>query len=162
MTTASTETIEDIEEVLGMKNTKVVKSTTVRPNITYQVAGLHLSDYDSEGEIDFLAFFKSFDPKYEGLQTCEMPWKTLSGIIYCSSFREIQDVADKLQKLQIPFTCFTSKDEKRFDNFEQWMSNEKPIMVATTGCFGLGIVKDGLKFVMHVRMPENLRAFYQV
>lgn len=52
--------------------------------------------------------------------------------------------------------------DEKFENYDMWMSNEIPIMVATSESFGLGIVKPEVKFVIHTSAPSNLRAYYQV
>lgn len=154
LTTASAGAIKNISESLGMVNAKTIKSTSVRYNIFYEAFCV------DQREIDFLAYFKSLDP--EMLESNEMPWENLSGIIYCIKIAELEGVFEKLQNLNIPSTFFHGEDENRFSNYNDWISNKKPIMVATRASFGLGIVKENLKFVIHLGVSTNLQAFYQV
>jgi hypothetical protein len=62
----------------------------------------------------------------------------------------------------MPVVKFYAAYDNRFNDFEDWMSDKVPIIVATTESFGLGIVKPFVKFVIHADVPKDLRAYYQV
>lgn len=156
LTTASFETIGAIQMALGMENPKIIQSTSVKENISYDAV-----QFEGEVEsIDFLGFIKVMAPDFESLKAKEMP----SGIIYCTTVEDLEKVLKSLAQLNIPATSFHAKMDfnARFENYDDWMADKIPIIVATTESFGLGIVKRYVKFVIHVSVPKNLRAYYQV
>lgn len=154
LTTASKEVIADIQEKLGMTKPTVIRSSSVRKDIFYEAHML------KDGETVDLNFIKALTPDFDSLKQQEIP----SGIIYCSTVIEIEDTLKALKKLEIPATSFHAKisSEERFENYNDWMADNVPVMVATTESFGLGIIKQHVKFVVHVSVPKNLRAYYQV
>lgn len=156
LTTASKATIDNIRDVLGMKNPKIIQASSVKTNIVYEA--VCMNEEDEVEQIDFLAFFKTVSPDFDKLKSKEM----LSGIIYCRTNSEIDKILKVLEGQKVPATDFQSKDVHRFEKYDEWMSDKIPIMVTTTECFGLGIVKARVKFVVHVNVPKNMRGFYQV
>lgn len=151
LTTASPETINAIADELGMPESKtIIEGSSIRKNIFYDAVELP--------ESNILEFIRTFTPDFEKLKPKEMP----SGIIFCTSVKEVKNILEMLEVFNILATSFYAKLEQRFENYDNWMSNAVPVMVATTESFGLGIFKDDVKFVIHVGAPKNLRAYYQV
>ena len=158
LTTASKPDTKKIQENLGMINPTTIRASSVKANIFYDAVELK----DDEN-IDFLKFFKQMAPDFETLKAKDM----LTGIIYCLTFKQLEATVKALEDLNVPnlnVTTFHSKlnAKNRFENYEDWMSNKAPVMVATTESFGLGIVKIHVRFVIHTNVPKNLRAYYQV
>lgn len=156
LTTASSETIHAIQMALGMVTPKIVQSTSVKQNIRYDAV-----QFDGKIEkIDFLGFIKSLAPDFESLKVKAIP----SGIIYCTTVDDLEEVLQTLTQLKIPATSFHAKMDRntRFKNYDDWIADKIPIIVATTESFGLGIVNRNVKFVIHASVPKNLRAYYQV
>lgn len=155
LTTGSDSTLKEIQQKLGLESPKIIKSSCIKENIFYQVTELN-----ADQEINFLDFFKFLAPDFESLKAKEMP----TGIIYCQTYAEIEKTVAELVKLEVPATVFHAKldIDTRFENYDDWSSDKYPIIVATAESFGLGIVKSCVKFVLHVNVPKNLRAYYQV
>ncbi len=85
-----------------------------------------------------------------------------SGIIYCSSRKAVEEVTASLQMKGYPATRYHAglSAEERLANQEAFVSDEKPLMVATNA-FGMGIDKSNVKFVLHYNMPKNIENYYQ-
>lgn len=154
LTTASRETIAKIIQKLGMaEEATIVEASSVRSNIFYDVIKL-----PAFGKIDFLRYMKRIIPEFEPLQPEKMP----SGIIYCSTNETVEKICKTLAELSIPATTYYGTLQNRSSNYEAWSHQDVAIMVATTESFGLGIVNQCVKFVIHADLPKNLRSYYQV
>lgn len=85
-----------------------------------------------------------------------------SGIIYCLSRREVNELTERLQDdgiSALPYHAGLS-DRKRTENQEQFIRDHVQIMVATIA-FGMGINKPDVRFVIHYNLPRNLESYYQ-
>lgn len=155
LTTGDEETLAKIELSFGMTNAVRIIGSPDKPNIFYEIIQI-----EDDQEIDLLKFFEELAPDFTTLKAKEMP----SGIIYCQTYEELDKIVERLAALHVPSTVFHSKLKSsiRFDNYDNWVGDKFPIIVATTESFGLGIVKKCVKFVLHVSTPKNLRAYYQV
>ncbi|WP_040281013.1 RecQ family ATP-dependent DNA helicase [Psychroserpens damuponensis] len=139
--TAKPEVIEETIKALDFIAPKVFKASFTRPNISYQV--LHSEDkiYDLEQQLK----------THQG-----------SSIIYVRSRKMSIQIHNILEKKGFSSTFFhggiPTKDKT--DRLNQWMHNQKEIMVATTA-FGMGIDKPDVKTVIHINLPESLESYYQ-
>lgn len=158
LTTASTGTLNEIQSLLGMKEPTIIQSSSVKTNIFYEVTCV--DDALPVGELDFLKTIEKLAPDYKTLKQKELP----SGIIYCRTVAEVNDVLAALETKNISATSFygSMDSRQRFENYDSWISDKVPVMVATSESFGLGIVKPRVKFVIHTSAPRNVRAYYQV
>jgi ATP-dependent DNA helicase RecQ len=85
-----------------------------------------------------------------------------SGIIYCLSRRQVEELAFKLQRDRIsalPYHAGLS-DKERTSNQTRFIRDDVQIMVATIA-FGMGINKPDVRFVIHYDLPRNLEGYYQ-
>ena len=120
---------------------KIFKASFTRANISYQV--LHSEDkiYDLEQLLK----------RHKG-----------ASIIYVRSRKMSIEIHNILEKKGFSSTFFhggiPTKDKN--SRLDQWMNNQKEIMVATTA-FGMGIDKPDVKTVIHVNLPESLESYYQ-
>ncbi|TGC09774.1 DNA helicase RecQ [Methanolobus halotolerans] len=85
-----------------------------------------------------------------------------SGIIYCQSRRNVDNIAARLRKDHfnaLPYHAGLS-DSQRETNQERFIKDDVDIIVATVA-FGMGIDKSNVRFVIHHDLPKNLEGYYQ-
>lgn len=85
-----------------------------------------------------------------------------SGIIYCLSKKETEDIADALQNhgyMALAYHAGLSKEvrEKTQDAF---IHGTIPIICATVA-FGMGIDKPDVRYVIHYDLPKTIESYYQ-
>ena len=139
--TAKPKVIEDTIKALDFINPQLFKASFTRPNIAYQVVQSEDKIYDLEQQLK----------KHKG-----------SSIIYVRSRKMTVEIHNILEKRGFSATFFhggiPTKDKQ--ERLNQWMNNQKEIMVATTA-FGMGIDKPDVKTVIHINLPESLESYYQ-
>jgi len=85
-----------------------------------------------------------------------------SGIIYCMSRRQVEELAAKLTAdnvAALPYHAGLSGDV-RSANQTRFIRDDVQIMVATVA-FGMGIDKPDVRFVIHYDLPKNIESYYQ-
>lgn len=85
-----------------------------------------------------------------------------SGIVYCSSRRKTEALAEFLRDSGIKALAYHAGMEpadrsRHQDNFLQ----EDGVVVVATVAFGMGIDKPDVRFVLHADMPANIESYYQ-
>ena len=88
--------------------------------------------------------------------------KEESGIIYCFSRRQVDELADDLQAYGYSVRPYHAgmTEQDRNANQEAFIRDEVQIIVATVA-FGMGIDKPNVRFVIHYDLPKNIEAYYQ-
>lgn len=139
--TARPNVITDIIEHLDFINPKLFKASFRRPNIAYKV--IHADD-------------KLYQLQHL-LKTHKGP-----AIVYVRNRRASIDISKFLLQKGFSATFYhggiTNKEKQQ--RLQQWMAEQKLIMVATTA-FGMGIDKASVKTVIHYNLPESLESYYQ-
>lgn len=134
----------DVRSNLGIENGRMFSQSFNRPNLSYEV----------------LPKGKGMVNTFADLIKQRYPRK--SGIIYCLSRKNCEDVAKKLVDLGVRafhYHAGMAADE-RSEVQRKWQSNEYHVIVATIA-FGMGIDKADVRYVIHHTMPKSLEGYYQ-
>ncbi len=85
-----------------------------------------------------------------------------SGIIYCLSRRQVDDLTDYLAAHSFSVLPYHAglEDAERKRNQELFIRDDVQIIVATIA-FGMGINKPNVRFVIHYDLPQNIESYYQ-
>lgn len=139
--TAKDIVVKDTVEALDFIDAKIYKASFKRQNISYQV----INTEDKNYLLDYLL------RQYKG-----------PSIIYVRTRKATTEVQKFLEIKGFASTVFhggiTSKEKT--ERLNLWMSNQKPIMVATTA-FGMGIDKPDVKTIIHYNLPDSIESYYQ-
>lgn len=140
--TATEQVRSDIAANLGLKKPAIFLSSFNRPNIFLEV-----------------------QPKRNALDqviNCIKKHAGESGIIYCFSRRQVDELAQTLDKMGYSVLNYHAglTDEVRAKNQDLFIKDEVQIMVATVA-FGMGIDKPNVRFVINYDLPKSLEEYYQ-
>ncbi len=140
--TATKRVRTDIINQLSLRQPKVHVASFNRPNLYYEVVAKNKLSYN-----ELLKKVKS----YSG-----------SGIIYCLSRRNVDEITYRLQKDGISALPYHAglDDKVRSSNQTRFLRDDQQVMVATVA-FGMGINKPDVRFVIHYDIPRNLEGYYQ-
>ena len=135
---------EDLKHILNIPNAKVFKKSFFRDNLIIKI-----KDKDA----------KTFDNLLESLRN---QYRGKSGIIYCHSRKNCEDLYEKLRMRGISVEYFHAGLSKKTREQIQsdWIDNKKQVIIATIA-FGMGIDKPDVRFVIHYNMPQSLENYYQ-
>ena len=102
------------------------------------------------------------EDKYRGIREYLLAHPGSSGVIYCATRKNVEEVCDRLLADGFSATRYHAglSDEERRANQEAFTYDEAPIIVATNA-FGMGIDKSNVRFVLHYNMPKNMESYYQ-
>lgn len=140
--TATAEVRDDIVQALGLPEPFIKTTGFDRPNLYFAVE----------------------QPTFKGMKLLQLlnERKDKSGIVYCSTRKNVEEICDLLLSRGLPATRYHAgldPDERR-ENQDDFLYDRKTIMVATNA-FGMGIDKSNVSFVIHYNMPKNMESYYQ-
>ena len=140
--TATLRVREDIRRLLRLQNPEESVTGFDRPNLYFEV----------------LRPKRRFQTLTEILQ--EHP--SDSGVIYCSTRKNVEDVCEKLVGAGFAASRYHAglSDQERQRNQEDFQYDRARVMVATNA-FGMGIDKSNVRYVIHYNMPKSMEAYYQ-
>jgi ATP-dependent DNA helicase RecQ len=143
--TADKSARKDIEEQLGLTDSKLFISSFDRENLSIEVRGQVQKKKKLEEIIGFIN-----------------QRKNESGIIYCLSRKNTEEVASYLKNKghSVAFYHAGMPNEKREITQTAFINDDIKIIVATIA-FGMGIDKSNVRFVIHYNLPKNLEGYYQ-
>jgi ATP-dependent DNA helicase RecQ len=107
---------------------------------------------------------REIGPKKEKLaKTLEIIKKTAgSGIVYCSSRKNVEEVREYLSAHGISANAYTGAmgSDDRETSQNAFMDSSCRVVVATNA-FGMGIDKKDIRFVIHYNLPGSIESYYQ-
>lgn len=140
--TATSRVAIDICDRLAIPHDGVVSTGFARDNLSFQV----VKDQDKDA---YLLQYLKMNPDQ-------------SGIIYCSTRKEVERLSALLERRHFTVAKYHGgmNDTERAANQEDFLFDRKLIMVATNA-FGMGIDKSNVRFVIHAQAPGDLESYYQ-
>lgn len=140
--TATREVREDIIDILMLREPALITTGFDRKNLYFGVM--------------------SIKDRYGGIKNYLECHPQDSGIIYCLTRKNVEEVCERLTRDGFSVTRYHAGlgDGERRGNQEDFIYDRKAVMVATNA-FGMGIDKSNVRFVLHFGMPKNLESYYQ-
>ena len=140
--TATRQVKEDIAKLLLLDGPLKVTTGFDRPNLFFSVER-------PKNKITWLYNFLAARPQE-------------SGIVYCSTRKQVEAVYETLRARGIPAARYHAglSDEERRMNQEDFV-NDRVRVMAATNAFGMGIDKSNVGFVVHYNMPKDIESYYQ-
>jgi ATP-dependent DNA helicase RecQ len=141
--TANDRVVNDVADQLG------AELTTFRGPLRRE--GLALSTLRLDRQAERLAWLAETLPELNG-----------SGIVYCLTVRDVENVAEWLtsQGIEVEAYFGSLDNESRIEAERRLQHNEIKALVATTA-LGMGYDKPDLSFVVHFQSPGSPVAYYQ-
>lgn len=148
LTATATENVKvDVIHNLDIEGCEVYTQSFNRPNLTYEVR----SKGKAKEVLESIA------------ETIKKSYLGRSGIIYCLSRADCENVAAKLRQEYRINACHyhAGMDSVERSNVQkEWQAGRYHVIVATIA-FGMGIDKPDVRFVVHYTMPKSLEGYYQ-
>lgn len=141
--TANDRVVADVIEQLG-GNLTTIRGTLAREGLSLQVVRM-------PSQAQRLAWLAEVIPKLAG-----------SGIVYCLTIRDAQQVAGWLQSCGVSAVAYSgdSANEDREAIEDDLLANRVKVVCATSA-LGMGFDKPDLAFVIHYQSPGSPIAYYQ-
>ena len=140
--TATEEVKNDILCTLSLEDPEVVITGFDRKNLYYSVENIRRKD----------EFIMEYIEKHP----------TESGIIYCATRKNVDNLFEMLFKRGVPVTRYHAglTNETRKKNQDDFIYDRTHVIIATNA-FGMGIDKSNVRYVIHYNMPQSMENYYQ-
>ncbi len=140
--TATKEVRDDIIDILELQSPMVITTGFDRNNLYFGVM--------------------TVKDRYSAIKNYLEIHNSDSGIIYCLTRKQVEEVCERLIKEGFLVTRYHAglSDEERRKNQDDFIYDRIPIMISTSA-FGMGIDKSNVRFVLHYGMPKNIESYYQ-
>ena len=142
-TATATERVRaDIRRLIGLREPLELVTGFDRPNLYYRV--LRPAN------------------KREALTELLNGYRGMSGIIYCATRKQVEEICDSLKRDGFRAARYHAglSDDERRRNQDAFAMDDSGVMVATNA-FGMGIDKSDVRFVIHYNMPKDIESYYQ-
>ncbi|XP_042690864.1 ATP-dependent DNA helicase Q1 [Centrocercus urophasianus] len=145
--TATNHVLKDAQNILHIRKCITFTASFNRPNLYYEVRHKPSNNEDFIEDI-----VKIINGRYKGL----------SGIVYCFSQKDSEQVTISLQKLGIKAGTYHANMDAKYKTkvHKGWAANQIQVVVATVA-FGMGIDKPDVRFVIHHSMSKSMENYYQ-
>lgn len=142
--TATGEVKTDIECILRLERPNVTVTGFDRENLYYSVE--HIAGKKKD---DFVIDYIERHPGE-------------SGIIYCATRKNVDNLYEKLFKRGVPVTGYHAgiDNQIRKKNQDDFIY-DRALVVVATNAFGMGIDKSNVRYVIHYNMPQSMENYYQ-
>ena len=109
----------------------------------------------------YIEVVRKRDPISQTIQILERH-KDQSGIIYCFSRRQVDELAMYLASKGYSVLPYHAglEDSERKKNQEAFIRDDAQTIVATIA-FGMGINKPNVRFIIHFDLPKSIESYYQ-
>ena len=140
--TADQATRDEIRQRLNLDDPYVHLASFDRPNIRYTLV-------------------EKFRPMAQLLQYIKNQGDN-SGIVYCTTRKQVEEVAAKLAQQGHNALAYHGgmEHQQRQQVQDAFIRGDCDIVVATVA-FGMGIDKPDVRFVVHYNIPKNIESYYQ-
>lgn len=140
--TADKLTRRDIIQQLNLQAPEVLIASFDRPNLSLEV--------------------RSGQRRMEQILEFIRARKKQSGIIYCLSRKNTENLAANLNKSGIPAAFYHAgmEADDRAKVQEDFINDKTPVICATIA-FGMGIDKSNVRWIIHYNLPKNIEGYYQ-
>ncbi len=135
----------DLREQLGIGDAKMFIKSFDRPNISLSVVSGMSGREKLKRIVNFIEAHKG-----------------QSGIVYCLSRKNTEDMAKSLSALGINAQAFHAgmPTEKKLRIQRDFINDDLQVICATIA-FGMGIDKSNVRWIIHSNMPKNIERYYQ-
>ena len=142
--TATPRTLQVIVDTLKLHEYTIIKNSFLRENLFIEVLE------------------KKDNAKKQVAAIIQEKFQNDCGIVYCGRRQDAVDMAQELKKhnITVNYVHGSLSDTDRKKNEELWSNGNVNVMCATK-CFGMGINKGDVRFVIHLTFPECLEDYYQ-
>lgn len=139
--TATPDVLQDIQQRLEMKNSRVFRASFSRKNLSFVV---RKTETKREQLLDILR-------KVSG-----------SAIVYVRSRKDAQNLSEWLKKQAVSASYYHAglHFDERNERQNDWTQNRIRVIVSTNA-FGMGVDKPDVRTVIHYEPAESIEAYYQ-
>ncbi|XP_048023939.1 Bloom syndrome protein homolog isoform X2 [Megalobrama amblycephala] len=144
--TATPRVQKDILNQLSMTRPQVFTMSFNRHNLKYSVLPKKPKKVDEE----CIQWIKKYYPRD-------------SGIVYCLSRNDCDNLADSLQRAGIAALAYHAglSDSDREYVQNKWINQDGCQVMCATIAFGMGIDKPDVRYVIHASLPKSVEGYYQ-
>lgn len=145
--TATSRVIKDVQKILNIPESLILKASFNRPNLYYQVREKPSSHEEFVDDV---------------VKLLTNDFRGQSGIIYTMTINDAEKLSTDLRQKGVRVRQYHAmmEAEHRTIVHQKWVNNELQAVVATIA-FGMGIDKPDVRFVIHHCISKSMENFYQ-